>query len=98
MSSHRICRTFSGYYVVGSGNTGVGSSLMAIGAIYAATVMTSSLLIRKPAPGYIPAGWTPPVSATGGAEQNVNTNMAMKTPQVRIIFDHCSILIIYFSE
>ena len=88
MSSHRICRTFSGYYVVGSGNTGVGSSLMAIGAIYAATVMTSSLLIRKPAPGYIPAGWTPPVSATGGAEQNVNTNMAMKTPQVRIIFDN----------
>ena len=71
---------------------------MAIGAIYAATVMTSSLLIRKPAPGYIPAGWTPPVSATGGAEQNVNTNMAMKTPQVRIIFDHGSMLIMkYFS-
>ena len=71
-----------GYYVVGSGNTGVGTSLMAIGGIYAATIMASSLLIRKPAPGYLPAGWTPPTSASGGAEQNVNTNMAMKTPQV----------------
>ena len=68
---------------MGSGNTGVGSSLMAIGGIYAATIMASSLMIRKPAAGYIPAGWTPPASAAGGVEQNVNTNMAMKTPQVR---------------
>ena len=69
---------------MGSGNTGVGSSLMAIGCVYAATIMASSLIIRKPAAGYIPAGWTPPVSASGGVEQNVNTNMCMKTPQVRI--------------
>ena len=75
-----------GYYVVGSGNTGVGTSLMAIGGIYAATIMASSLLIRKPAPGYLPAGWTPPTSASGGLEQNVNTNMAMKTPQVSELF------------
>ena len=67
---------------MGSGNTGVGTSLMAIGGIYAATIMTSSLLIRKPAQGYLPAGWTPPASASGGLEQNVNTSMAMKTPQV----------------
>ena len=76
----------SGYYVVGSGNTGVGTSLMAIGGIYAATIMASSLLIKKPAPGYIPAGWTPPASASGGAVQNVNTESAMKTPQVVTIY------------
>ena len=76
----------SGYYVVGSGNTGVGTSLMAIGGIYAATIMASSLLIKKPAPGYIPAGWTPPASASGGAIQNVNTESAMKTPQVVTIY------------
>ena len=76
----------SGYYVVGSGNTGVGTSLMAIGGIYAATIMASSLLIKKPAPGYIPTGWTPPASARGGAVQNVNTESAMKTPQVVTIY------------
>ena len=76
----------SGYYVVGSGNTGVGTSLMAIGGIYAATIMASSLLIKKPAPGYIPTGWTPPASASGGAVQNVNTESAMKTPQVVTIY------------
>ena len=81
-----------GYYVVGSGNTGVGTSLMAIGGIYAATIMASSLLIRKPAPGYLPTGWTPPASASGGLEQNVNTNMAMKTPQVsELDHNHCNI-------
>ena len=78
--------TILGYYVVGSGNTGVGTSLMAIGGIYAATIMASSLLIKKPAPGYIPAGWTPPASASGGAVQNVNTESAMKTPQVVTIY------------
>ena len=67
---------------MGSGNTGVASSLLTIGGVYAATIMASSLLIRKPAPGYIPAGWTPPASAAGGIEQNVNTNTVMKTPQV----------------
>ena len=59
---------------------------MAIGGIYAATIMASSLLIKKPAPGYIPAGWTPPASASGGAVQNVNTESAMKTPQVVTIY------------
>ena len=59
---------------------------MAIGGIYAATIMASSLLIKKPAPGYIPAGWTPPASASGGAIQNVNTESAMKTPQVVTIY------------
>lgn len=81
-----------GYYVVGSGNTGVGSSLMAIGGIYAATIMASSLMIRKPAAGYIPAGWTPPASAAGGVEQNVNTNMAMKTPQFWLLFSTSTLL------
>jgi len=81
-----------GYYVVGSGNTGVGTSLMAIGGIYAATIMASSLLIRKPAPGYLPTGWTPPASASGGLEQNVNTNMAMKTPQFWLLFSTSTLL------
>merc|ERR1712045_651525 len=68
-----------GFYVVGSGNTGVGTGLMALGAIYGAAVMGSAMVIKKPAPGYLPAGYTPPASAAGGASVDVST--VMKTPQ-----------------
>ena len=67
---------------MGSGNTGVAASLLTVAGIYGATVMTSSLLIRNPPPGYVPAGWTPPTSGSGTAEQNVNVTTVMKTPQV----------------
>ena len=35
-----------GFYVVGSGNTGVGTGLMALGAIYGAAVMGSAMVIK----------------------------------------------------
>ena len=43
-----------GFYLVGSGNTGVAGAMATIAAIYGATVMTSGFLIKKPTPGYIP--------------------------------------------
>ena len=43
-----------GFYLVGSGNTGVAGAMATIAAIYGATAMTSGFLIKKPAPGYIP--------------------------------------------
>ena len=49
-----------GFYVVGTGSTGVAASLATIGAVYAATVFTSSLVIRRPPAGYQPAGYTLP--------------------------------------
>ena len=69
---------------MGSGNTGVASSLMVIGGIYAATILASSLIIRKPAPGYCPPGGdgSNPASAACRIDQNVDTNTVMKTPQV----------------
>ena len=45
-----------GFYLAGSGNTGVGAALGGMAAIYAATVVSSAFLIRKPAPGYVPDG------------------------------------------
>jgi len=79
-----------GFYVVGSGNTGVGTGLMALGAIYGAAVMGSAMVIKKPAPGYLPAGYTPPASAAGGASVDVST--VMKTPQFWLLFSTSTLL------
>jgi len=81
-----------GFYVVGSGNTGVGAGLMTIGAMYAAGVMTSALLIRKPAAGYLPAGYTPPSGQGAGAIGNVSVGDVMKTPQFWLLFSTSTLL------
>ena len=45
-----------GFYLVGSGSTGVAPALACIGAMYTATIVSSALMIKRPAPGYVPAG------------------------------------------
>ena len=81
-----------GFYLVGSGNTGVAPALATIAAIYGATVVTSALLMKKPAPGYIPDGWTPPSTSAGGSDQNVNVATVMKTPQFWLLFSTSTLL------
>jgi len=80
-----------GFYLVGSGNTGVAASLAAIGAIYASTVVASSLFIRRPAAGYLPAGYTPPAAAAG-AGSNVHVDTLLKTPQFWFLFGTSTLL------
>lgn len=80
-----------GFYLVGSGNTGVGAGLATMGAIYAATVMSSAMLIRRPQPGYIPAGYTPPATQAGGG-MNVDANTVLKTPQFWLLFSTSTLL------
>ena len=81
-----------GFYAVGSGNTGVGGALGTIAAIYGLTVMSSAMLMKKPPAGYIPDGWTPPASASGGAVNNVNAETALKTPQFWLLFTTSTLL------
>ena len=55
--------------------------------------MSSSLLIRRPAPGYSPPGYTPPVSvggAAGGA--SVHVDNLFKTPQFWLLFSTATLL------
>merc|ERR1719266_684584 len=54
--------------------------------------MTSGFLIKKPTPGYIPQGWTPPATSTGGTESNVNVSTVMKTPQFWLLFSTSTML------
>ena len=59
--------------------------------VYGATVVTSALLMKKPAPGYIPQGWTPPATSTGSA-MNVDVGTCMKTPQFWLLFSTSTLL------
>jgi len=80
-----------GFYLVGSGNTGVGAALAAIGGMYAATVITSAMIIKRPAPGYVPAGYTPP-PVQAGAGANVHVDSLFKTPQFWFLFSTSTLL------
>jgi len=80
-----------GFYLVGSGNTGVASALGCMGAIFLSTILSSSLMIRRPPPGFIPAGYSPPEGAavTTG---NVDVATVMKTPQFWFLFTTSTLL------
>lgn len=71
-----------GVYLVGSGSTGAAQTLGVCGAMYLCLMVGAAFAIRKPAAGYLPAGYTPPAdNAAGGASHNVNVDTVMKTPQ-----------------
>merc|ERR1719315_436485 len=78
-----------GFYVVGSGNTGVTAGLATIGAIYGVGILLASLLIKKPQPGYLPPGYTPP-ETSGGA--NVPVDNLLKTPQFWLLWSTATLL------
>merc|ERR1719477_14803 len=80
-----------GFYVVGSGNTGVGAALATIGGIYAATVVASAMIIKRPAAGFIPAGYTPP-AVQAGSGANVHVDNLFKTPQFWFLFSTSTLL------
>ena len=80
-----------GYYLVGSGNTGVAAALASIGAIYATTVFASSLIIKRPVPGYLPPGYSPPATAAG-AGASVHVDNLFKTPQFWLLFTTSTLL------
>ena len=82
-----------GFYLVGSGNTGVAAALATMGGIYAATVFASSLIIKRPAAGYLPAGYTPPATQAGaGAGASVHVDNLFKTPQFWLLFTTSTLL------
>lgn len=82
-----------GVYVVGTGATGVAPTLGIMGAAYLAIMTASAFAIRRPAPGYKPDGWEPPVhvaevtteenrgSGNGSGNGNVHFDQVLKTPQ-----------------
>jgi len=78
-----------GFYVVGSGNTGVTAGLATMGAIYASNILLASLIMKKPGQGYLPAGYTPPQTTGGG---NVPVDNLLKTPQFWLLWSTATLL------
>jgi MFS family permease len=74
-----------GVYVVGTGSAGVAQTFFTIGLIYFVVMMVAAFSYRLPAPGWKPAGWTPPDEAHRVkrmiSAHNVDIDEALKTPQ-----------------
>ena len=78
----------SGYYVVGSGNTGVSASLAIMATGYFSSIFLSSLLMKCPPAGHLPPGYTPP----SASRENVPVENLLKTPQFWLVWSQAVLL------
>jgi MFS family permease len=74
-----------GVYLVGTGSVGVAETFVVLGLIYFAVMLAAAFSYRVPAPGWQPAGWTPPDERHRAQRMidthNVHVNEAHRTPQ-----------------
>ena len=80
-----IVRGAEGVYVVGTGDVGVAGTFFTLGIVYFIVMLIAAFSYRVPAPGWKPAGWTPP-DATYRSKRMISThdvdiNEALKTRQ-----------------
>jgi hypothetical protein len=80
-----IVRGAEGVYVVGTGNVGVAATFVTLGIIYFVVMLIAAFSYRLPAPGWKPAGWTPPSEAQRSkrmiSTHDVGINEALRTRQ-----------------
>jgi MFS family permease len=68
-------------------HVGVAEAFIALGCIYFVFMMVGAAIVRVPAPGWLPAGYTPPVQAQKLITKNdVYVYDALKTPQFWLIW------------
>ena len=68
-------------------HVGVAPTFVTLGAIYFVFMVVGAIIVRVPAPGWKPAGYTPPVQATKLITTNdVFVYDALKTPQFWLIW------------
>lgn len=87
-----------GFYLVGTGSSGVMASLAAVGAGYTVCMLWGAVMLRAPPANYMPEGFSPDavkdtpaathLSAGSGivATGNVPTEKALKTPQFWLLW------------
>merc|ERR1719288_152991 len=65
-----------------------------MGAAYFTAIFLSSLMIKRPPAGYLPAGYTPPAASVGGAALpgNVPVDNLLKTPQFWLLWSTATLL------
>lgn len=79
-----------GFYLAGSGQTGVAQSLAIIGAVYCSVIVASSLIIKRPPQDYLPPGYCPPQQS--GPGHNVHVDNLLRTPQFWLLFSTATLL------
>ncbi len=88
--SQMIVRGQPGVYVVGTGSTGVAAAFFTLGGLYFVVMVLAALSFRIPAPGWQPAGWTPPDPQLAARKMvthsHVELNTAMCTPQFYLLW------------
>ena len=74
-----------GVYLVGTGSVGIAQTFFTMGIIYFVIMMVAAFSYRVPAPGWQPAGWTPPDEAHAKKKMmtrnHVDIDQALKTRQ-----------------
>lgn len=72
-----------GVYLVGTGTVGAAQTFFTLGAIYFVVMLIAAFAYRLPAPGWQPAGWTPPPETDLHmiTRHHVHIDEALKTPQ-----------------
>ncbi|MBS0266112.1 MAG: OFA family MFS transporter [Planctomycetes bacterium] len=79
-----------GYYVTGTGSTGIAGTFVVLGVVYFVVMLTAALFYRIPAADWKPAGWTPPDDRRAVqrmiSTENVTIGRAMLTPQFWLLW------------
>ncbi len=66
---------------------GVANAIIALGAMYFCLMMAGARLIRRPAPGWKPEGWTPSVQKNKMiADRSITRNKAIRTVQFYLLW------------
>src|SRR4051794_13705305 len=73
---------------IGKGATaaGVGQTFLVMGILYAIFMSAGWLLVRVPAEGWRPAGWTPPTTGVLAGKFDVSARNAIRTPQFWLLW------------
>ena len=70
-----------GFYYVGTGSTGAASAIAICGVMYTGLMLCSAFTMKRPQPGYSPAGFVQTAQAAQASNLNVQVSQVMKTPQ-----------------
>jgi len=74
-------------YFQSATSVGVAEAWIVMGVLYFISMMIGSAAVRLPAPGWKPAGWTPPAETNKMiTRSNVHLDTALKTPQFWLIW------------
>ena len=79
-----------GVYLAGTGRAGIAEAFLVLGAGYFLVILIAASTYRLPAPGWKPAGWSPPDAQSPERQmitrRNVGINEALLTPQFYLLW------------